>query len=341
MSGIVGFPLADLADHVGAKLAGDPDTLITGIATLQDARAGQIAFLANPKYRKYLNSTLASAVILAPDQGEGFCGNALLIENPYHAYARLTALFARKPHTSRGIHPSAVVADSAKLGADVSVGPQVIIEANASIGNGVTIGGGSFIGEDCQIGADSLIHPNVTILYGTRIGARSIFHSGVVIGGDGFGFAPHQNGWAKIHHLANVTIGEDVELGAGTCVDRGALSDTVIADGVKIDNMVQVAHGVKIGRNTVIAGCTAIAGSTEIGANCVIAGGVGIVGHLKIAEKVTITAMTLVSKSITEPGSYSSGTPVTSTREWRKLAVRFGQLEEISRRLKSLENTDQ
>ncbi|MCW8194281.1 UDP-3-O-(3-hydroxymyristoyl)glucosamine N-acyltransferase [Proteobacteria bacterium 005FR1] len=341
MAGSVGLPLADLAAHVGAKLAGDPDTLITGIATLQDAHAGQIAFLANPKYRKYLSSTLASAVILAPDQAEDFSGNALVIANPYHAYARLTALFARKPTKHRGIHPSAVIAESVILGQNVSVGPLVTIEENVEIGDGTVIGAGCFIGEESRIGADSLIHPNVTVSHGTRVGARAIFHSGVVIGGDGFGFAPHESGWTKIHHLANVTIGDDVELGAGTCVDRGALSDTVIASGVKIDNMVQVAHGVKIGENTVIAGCTAIAGSTEIGANCVIAGGVGIVGHITIAEKVTITAMSLVSKSITEPGSYSSGTPITSTREWRKLAVRFGQLDEINRRLKTLENTDQ
>jgi UDP-3-O-[3-hydroxymyristoyl] glucosamine N-acyltransferase len=340
MSGSPGFSLADLAAHIGATLVGAPDTLITGIATLQDAHAGQLAFLANAKYRKYLATTGASAVILAPDQADGFSGNALVIANPYHAYARLTGLFARKPRSGHGVHPSAVVADSAQLGRDISIGPQVTIEANAVIGDGVIIGAGSFIGEDCRIGADSLIHPNVTICYGSRLGARAIIHSGVVIGADGFGFAPHGSGWTKIHHLADVTIGDDVELGAGTCVDRGALADTTIGNGVKVDNMVQIAHGVKVGENTVIAACTGIAGSVEIGANCVIAGGVGIVGHIRIADKVTITAMTMVTKSITEPGSYSSGSPMATTREWRRQAVRVGQLEEINQRLKRLENRD-
>jgi UDP-3-O-[3-hydroxymyristoyl] glucosamine N-acyltransferase len=322
-----------MAEHIGAKLIGDPDVLITGIGTLQDACAGQIAFLANPKYRKYLTSTRASAVIISPDQAEAFSGNALVIDNPYHGYARLTELFVRKPRSAQGVHPSAVIADSARLGTNVSVGPHATIEADAVIGDGAIVGAGSFIGEDCRIGPDCLVHSNVTIYHGTTIGARGIIHGGVVIGGDGFGFAPHEQGWVKIHHLANVTIGDDVELGAGTCVDRGALADTVIANGVKIDNLVMIAHGVKVGENTVIAGCTGIAGSAEIGANCVIAGGVGIVGHIKIAEKVTITAMSMVSKSITEPGSYSSGTPISSTRDWRKLAVRFGQLEDIVQRL--------
>lgn len=340
MSGSPRFLLAELATHLGARLVGDPDTLITGIATLQDASAGQLAFLANPRYRKYLATTKASAVILAPDQADHFSGNALVLANPYHAYARLTELFARKPRAGQGVHPSAVVADSAQLGRNVTVGPQATIEANAVLDDGVIIGAGSVIGEDCQVGADSLIHPNVTICHGSRLGARVIIQSGVIIGGDGFGFAPHGSGWTKIHHLANVSIGDDVELGAGTCVDRGALADTIIANGVKVDNLVQIGHGVRVGENTVIAGCAAIAGSTEIGANCVIAGGVGIVGHIKIADNVTITAMTMVTKSITKSGSYSSGSPMTTTREWRKQAVRLGQLNVISQRLKRLENRD-
>lgn len=331
-----GLPLAKLAEHIGARLVGDPDIFITGIATLQDAKPGQLSFLANPKYQKYLAITRASAVILSPDVR--YSGNALLADNPYYAYAQLTALFVKTPQSTRDIHPTAIIADSARIDDGVTVGPHVTIEADVRIGRGSNIGAGCYLGEACDIGADSLIHPNVSIHHGSKVGQRSVLHSGVVIGADGFGFAPNQGTWTKIHHLANVSIGDDVELGAGTCVDRGALSDTVIGDGVKIDNMVQVAHGVKIGAHTVIAGCTAIAGSSEIGAHCVIAGGVGIVGHIKIADKVTITAMTLVTKSIRQAGSYSSGTPMATTREWRKQAVSFGRLEELRQRLKNLEN---
>lgn len=335
-----GLPLAELADHISARLVGDPGTLITGIATLQDAQPGQLAFLANPKYRKYLSTTRASAVIMSADQATDFSGNALLLDNPYHGYALLTALFAKGPQIRQGVHPTAVVDDQVTLGDGASIGPKVIIEAGAVIGRDVVVAAGSFIGAGSVIGDSSHIHANVSIYHDCRIGKRAILHSGVVVGADGFGFAPHQGQWTKIHHLAGVTLGDDVELGAGTCVDRGALSDTLIEDGVKTDNMVQIAHGVKIGAHTVIAGCTAIAGSTEIGAHCVIAGGVGIVGHITIAEKVTITAMTLVTRSIREPGSYSSGTPMSTTREWRKQAVRFGQLDDLAQRLKSLENRE-
>lgn len=335
------FPLIELAQHVGARLVGDGTTLIRGLATLQDAQAGQLAFLANPQYRKYLTVTRAAAVIMAPDQADGYQGNALLIENPYYAYARLTALFADHGHSHRGIHPSAVIGEQVSLGQGVNIGPNVTIEPGAVIGDRVTIGAGCYIGSGSAIGSDSRLHSNVSIYHGVRIGERAILHSSVVVGSDGFGFAPHAQGWQKIHHMAGVRIGDDVELGACTTVDRGALADTVIEDGVKIDNLVQIAHGVKVGAHTVIAGCAGIAGSTEIGARCVIAGGVGIVGHIKIADRVTITAMTLVSKSITEPGSsYSSGTPMAATREWRRQAARFSKLDELHQRVRSLEKRE-
>ncbi|MGQ9426081.1 UDP-3-O-(3-hydroxymyristoyl)glucosamine N-acyltransferase [Gilvimarinus sp. F26214L] len=335
-----GLSLTELARTIDARIVGDPDTRITGIATLQDARAGQIAFLANSKYRKYLSSTEASAVVLAPDQLGDFAGNALLVDDPYHGYARLSQLFAPPMHAPAGIHPSAVVAEDAIIGQGVSVGPHVTVEPGVIIGDGVSIGSGCHVGAGSRIGSDSRLYPRVTIYHGVSIGARAILHSGVVVGSDGFGFAPHQGQWVKIHQLAGVRIGDDVELGAGTCVDRGALSDTLIGHGVKTDNMVQIAHGVRIGDHTVIAGCAAIAGSTEIGSHCVIAGAVGIVGHLKIVDNVTITAMSLVTKSITQPGSYSSGTPMAPTRQWRKQAVRFAQLDEISNRLKNLEKRE-
>lgn len=341
MSTPAGFSLVELAQRVGARLQGDETVLIRGLATLQDAEDGHLAFLANPQYRKYLATTRAAAVIMAPDQAEGYQGNALLIENPYYAYARLTGLFAPQSSDHPGVHPTAAVGEQVTLGVNVSIGPHVTIEPGAIIGDGASIGAGCFIGAGSSIGAGSRLYPNVSVYYGVKVGERAIFHSGAVIGSDGFGFAPHAKGWEKIHHMAGVRIGNDVELGACTTVDRGALSDTVIDDGVKIDNLVQIAHGVKIGAHTVIAGCAGIAGSTEIGARCVIAGGVGIAGHLKIADRVTITAMTLVSKSITEPGSsYSSGTAMTTTREWRRQVARMSQLEQLHQRVRSLEKRE-
>src|SRR5690606_18216776 len=247
MSGsIAGLRLADLAARIDATLVGNPDQLITGLATLQEARPGELSFLANPKYRKFLASTRASAVILAPDQADAWSGNALLLDNPYNGYALLTALFARRVKRSSGVHPTAIIGEGVSLGKDVSIAAHAVIEAGSRIGDNTVIGAGCFIGEDCSIGADSVIHPNVSIYHDCHIGARAIIHSGVVIGGDGFGFAPHSGGWTKIHHMAGVRIGDDVELGAGTCVDRGALADTLIGTGVKTDNMVQIAHGVTI-----------------------------------------------------------------------------------------------
>ncbi|GAB1259340.1 UDP-3-O-(3-hydroxymyristoyl)glucosamine N-acyltransferase [Aurantivibrio plasticivorans] len=337
------FTLTELAEYSGAKLIGDGTLHISGISTLQEATSSQLSFLANPQYRKYLSSTQAGAVILDPREVQHFSGNCLSVPNPYAAYAKLTALFAGVVETEAKlgascVHPSAVVADSAEIGQGVVIGANAVIESGAQLGDGVSIGAGCFVGEGTKIGDSSHLYANVTVYGGINIGRRCVFHSGVVIGADGFGFAPTDSGWVKIHHLAGVMIGDDVELGANTCVDRGALSDTVIEHGVKTDNMVQIAHGVKIGAQTVIAGCTAIAGSAEIGERCMIAGGVGIVGHITIANGVTVTAMSLVTKSIKSAGSYSSGTPLTESQQWRRSAVRFGQLDEIYQRLRALES---
>ncbi|WP_460226627.1 UDP-3-O-(3-hydroxymyristoyl)glucosamine N-acyltransferase [Aurantivibrio infirmus] len=337
------WSLVELAEFVGAQLSGDGEIEITGIATLQDADSSQLAFLSNPLYRSQLKTTQAGAVIMTKECAEGFSGNALLIENPYYAYARLTSVFLQSQDSAAQqkatcIAATAVVAEDVKVGVGSAIGPNSVIEANVQIGDGVTIGAGCFIGADTIIGAETRIYANVSIYEKISIGERCVFHSGVVIGADGFGFAPHDNGWEKIHHLSSVRIGDDVELGANTCVDRGALTDTVIGNGVKVDNLVQIAHNVKIGQHTVIAGSSAIAGSTEIGERCMIGGGVGIVGHLSIADGVTITARTLVTKSIKSAGSYSSGSPLMPSSDWRKSAVRFSQLDEISHRLKKLEN---
>ncbi len=331
------YTLGELARCLGADLQGDADCEISALATLQEAQLGQLSFLANPVYRKYLATTRASAVILHPDMAPDYDGNKLLLDNPYLAYARLTPLFDRQPQIPKGVHPTAVIDETVSIHATAAIGPRVVIEAGADIGAGVQIGPGCFIGADSVIGRDSRLNANVSVYHGVSVGENAIIHSGVVIGSDGFGFAPGAGGWTKIHQLGGVVIGDNVELGAGTTIDRGALGDTRLADGVKIDNQVQVAHNVQIGTNTAIAACSAIAGSTVIGANCTIAGAVGIVGHLTIVDGVHVSAMTLVTKSITQAGSYSSGTPMMATKEWRRNAVRFGQLEKLATRVKQLE----
>lgn len=331
--------LQALADLVGAQLQGDGLCEISGLNTIQDAEPGQLAFLANPNYQKYLSTTRAAAVILKPELSDSYSGNKLLLNNPYLGYARLSALFDTRPVPSERVHPSACVDPSATLGAKVSVGANAVIEAGVEIGEGSTVGSGAVIGSDSRIGRDCLIHANATIYHGISIGDRVTLHSGCIIGADGFGFAPSSEGWVKVHQLGAVCIGNDVEIGAGTTVDRGALDDTVLADGVILDNQVQIAHNVRIGENTAIAGCTAVAGSTHIGKNCTIAGACGIVGHLTLCDGVHVTAMTLVTKSINQPGAYSSGTGMMPSAQWRKSAVRFGQLDKLAGRITRLEKS--
>ncbi len=332
------YRLGELADRIGAQLKGSAGCKITSLATLQDAQPGQLSFLANPVYRKYLPATRAAAVIIHPDVAADYTGNKLIHHSPYLGFAELTRLFDTREDLPVGIHPSAVIDETATISATAAIGPHVVIEAGARIGEHCEVGTGCFIGKDSAIGDHCRFAPHVSVYHGVSIGSQCVFHSGVVIGADGFGFARGSEGWVKVYQLGGVVIGNRVEVGACTTIDRGALENTVIADGVIIDNHVQVAHNVKIGANTAVAGCAAIAGSTTIGADCTIAGGVGIIGHLDIADGVLITARTLVTKSIAMPGSYSSGTPLTRTGVWRKNAVRFNQLDEMAARLKRLEN---
>lgn len=331
------YRLQDLASFLGADLVGDPDCEISGLNTLQDATAGQLAFLANPVYQKYLASTKASAVIIHPKQADAYSGNKLIIGNPYLAYAKLTERFAPQLAQDTGVHATASIDPSAQVAADAIIGANAIIDAGAQIGAGVVIGAGSYVGTDSVIGEGTRLYANVSVYHGVSIGKNGIFHSGSVIGADGFGFAPGEQGWVKIHQLGGVVIGDNVEVGAGTTIDRGALDDTVIGRGVILDNQVQIAHNVRLGENTAIAGCVAVAGSTHIGKNCTIGGKAGIIGHLQIADNVHVTAMSLVTKSITESGSYSSGTGIDKTEKWRKNAARFAQLDKLARRLAKLE----
>lgn len=332
------YTLTELADILGAELVGDANCPIHSIATLEQAGEGQLSFIASPAFKKHLAQCAASVVLMHPDYRELFAGNRLLMGNPYLGYARLTALFDPRPKPPVGQHPSAVVGEGCQLGAGVSIGPHAVIGAGAVLEPGVEIGPGTSVGAGSVVGANSYLAANVSVYHGVVIGADCIIHSGAVIGSDGFGFAPDKGRWQKIHQLGGVVIGSGVEIGAGTAIDRGALTDTVIADGVKIDNQVHIAHNVRIGKNTAIAANSAIAGSTSLGENCTVAGCVGIAGHVTIVDGVHISGMSMVTSSVSEPGSYSSGIPLSPSAEWRKNAVRFKQLNAMAARLKQLES---
>ncbi|MCK5894759.1 MAG: UDP-3-O-(3-hydroxymyristoyl)glucosamine N-acyltransferase [Endozoicomonadaceae bacterium] len=334
------FTLAELTAFVGADVQGDGDIVIHRLATLEEAGKGSLSFLSNPIYTKLLLTTKASALILSPEIAQTYEGNALVIHNPYLAYARISRLFEWTLATC-DVHPTAWIHESAVVSPDVRIGPHVTIEAGAVIAAGATIAAGSVIGHHSVIGKDTIIHSNVTIYHGVLVGDRCILHSGAVLGSDGFGFAHDESqGWVKIAQLAGVVVGDDVDIGANVSIDRGALVDTVIGNGVIIDNQVHIAHNVVIGEKTAIAGCSAISGSTRIGRHCTIGGGSCIAGHLNIVDGVHLGGMAAVTNSITEPGHYSSGTVgCMPVKMWRKSTVRFRQLDDIARRLKKLEKT--
>lgn len=331
------YTLGELAHRLGIRFHGDAACEIDGVTTLTDARAGAITFLTNPRYRKFLSNTQAAAVILKPEELEHCPVNALLSDNPYLTYAHVSALFAKETSAPIPVAASAVIAESAKLGEGVRIGANAVIGEGAVLGDRVSIGPGCVIGNNSRIGACSTLKANVTVYHDCQIGERTIIHSGAVIGSDGFGFANDKGKWVKIYQLGRVIIGDDVEIGANTTIDRGAIEDTVIGNNVIIDNLVQVAHNVRIGDHSALAGCVGIAGSADIGKHCAFGGGAGILGHLEIADGVTVTAMSLVTNSIKEPGVYSAGTPLEPKTHWQKNYVRFKQLDEMARRIKALE----
>jgi UDP-3-O-[3-hydroxymyristoyl] glucosamine N-acyltransferase len=331
------FTLGDLAERLGATLRGAADTRISGLATLQEAQAGQLSFLANPQYRKYLAQTQAGALLLTPADAEGYAGAALLVANPYLAYAQLSHLFDPRPVSVAGVHPTALIAADAQVHASASIGPYVVIESAAQIGADVSIGAYCFVGARSVIGDGGWLAPRVTLYHDVRIGQRVVIHSGSVLGADGFGFAKEAGQWQKIAQIGGVLLGDDVDVGANTTIDRGALADTVIGDGVKLDNLIMIAHNAQIGDHTAMAGGAGISGSTKVGKHCMIAGRAGLVGHIEVCDNVFVTGMTMITRSITEPGSYSSGTAMQPSAEWRKSATRFRQLDEMARRIQQLE----
>lgn len=329
--------LGQLAEHVDGDVRGDASCVITGVATLQNAKVGDISFLSNPRYARHLSPTAASAVILAEEYAAACPTNALVTHDPYAAYARIAALLVPPPARAGGRHPHAVVHPNSEVRERAWIDANAVIEDEVLIETDVVIGPGCVIARGSRIGEGSWLVANVFVGERSRIGRRAMIHPGVVIGSDGFGFANVDGAWMKVPQLGAVSIGDDVEIGANTTIDRGTLDDTVIEDGVKLDNQIQVAHNVIIGAHTAIAGCTGIAGSARIGARCTIGGGVGIVGHTEIVDDVHITGMSFVAHSIREPGLYSSGTPLEPNREWRKNYARFHQLDDMARRLRRLE----
>ncbi len=327
--------LSEIAAQLGGDVLGDGQTEIRRVATLASAGRGDVAFLANRKYRSQLQTTQAAAVIVAPAFADEFAGPRIVSANPYAYYARVASLLNPVRVGFSGVHPSAVV--DSTLPASTAVGPLASIGHGVRLGEGVVIHAGCMIGDDVSIGDGSILYPQVRVYHGCRIGRRAILHSGAVIGADGFGFAPEGREWIKIPQTGGVVIGDDVEIGANTTVDRGALDDTVIGDGCKIDNLVQVAHNCNIGAYSVLAGCTGIAGSVTLGEHCIVGGAGMISGHVTLAPGTTISGGSLVMKNISQPGLYTSVFPIDTHDEWVRNAAHIRRLSHLAERVSELE----
>jgi len=330
------FRLDDIVARLGGELIGDPSVVVARVATLDQAGEGDLAFLANPKYASRLAECKAAAVIVAPAARTLTERPRIVTPDPYLYFARVAQLFNPPEAFEPGVHPAASVA--CVLPASVTVGPGASIAAGVTIGEGAIIGPGCHIGRGASIGAGTRLHANVTVYHACVIGRDCLIHSGAVIGSDGFGFARERDGrWVKIPQVGRVVIGDEVEIGANTTIDRGALDDTVIGDGVKLDNQIQVGHNVRIGERTAVAGCVGIAGSTTIGARCMIGGQAGIIGHLVIADDVVVSAGTLVTKSIRQAGVYTANLPVQGHAEWVKNFAHLRHLDALVARIRALE----
>lgn len=333
------YTLAELIEGLDITVKGDLQCPIKGVCTIQDAQPGYITFLVNPLYKKYLATTKAAAVILLPEDAEDCQTNALITRNPYYAYAKIAAFFNPKTIPESGIHPSAVIGKGCDIDSSASIGANCVIGDMVKIGPNAIVGPCTVIGECSEVGEGTHLEANVTLYNRIIIGKNVQIASGVVIGSDGFGIAKEKGVWHKVPQLGRVIIEDNVEVGANTTIDRGAIDDTVIGKGVKLDNLIQVGHNVRIGENTAIAGCVGISGSAVIGKNCIIGGATGIAGHISITDNVVVTGGTEVSKSIREPGIYSSGIGgVVSNMEWRKNSARVHRLEQLMQRVKTLES---
>ena len=326
------YTARELAERFALGLHGDGEVRIDGVGTLAKAGPGQLAFLANPKYRSQLDGSAAGVVVMREDAAAGYAGTALIARDPYAAFAKMSALFEPRPERPPGIHASAAIDPSAEVSPLAHIGAFVSIGARSRVEAGAMLGPGCVIGDDCTVGEGCELVARVTLVTRVRLGKRVLIHPGAVLGADGFGLAMEAGRWLKVPQLGGVEIGDDCEIGANTTIDRGAIEDTVLEEDVRLDNQIQIGHNVRIGAHSAMAGCSAAAGSAKIGRYCLIGGGAGVLGHLEVCDKVTVTAMSLVTSSIREPGEYSSGTPLMDNRSWRKNAARFKQLDAIARR---------
>jgi len=329
--------LGELAASVGCELIGEPDVVVSGVSSLDNATSGSLSFLSSPAYSMQLSSTKAAAVVLRAEDAENCPVAAFVSDNPYATYARMAALIHPEPAFEPGVHVSACIADTATIADSAHIAASVVIGEHAKIGENTYVGPGSVIGANCTIAADCHLVANVTLVKNVDMGARGLLHPGVVIGSDGFGNAITPQGWVKIPQVGGVRMGNDVEIGANTTVDRGAIGDTIIENGVRIDNLCMIAHNVHVGEHTAMAACTAIAGSTIIGKRCIFAGRSGAVGHITICDDVTVAAQSFLSKDVDEPGIYAASFPADKARSWAKQLARFRRLGVLIERVKKLE----
>ena len=329
--------LGDLAGRFDCELRGDPDTLVSRVATLSNAGEDALSFLASDAYAPQLPTTSAAAVVLEERHADSAPGAVLITSNPYALYARIAAVLHPEPAPAAGIHPSAVVDAAATVADGASIGPNAVIAAGARIETAVAIGAGAYVGPDSVVGEGTRLHANATLVRAVSIGKRGIIHSGAVIGSDGFGNAMTESGWLKVPQVGGVSIGDDVEIGANTTIDCGAVDDTVIEDGVRIDNLCMIAHNVHIGAHTAMAAMVGIAGSAKIGKRCMFAGRSGSVGHVRICDDVVASAQAVISKDITEPGVYAGTFVAEKARDWTRKVARFKRLDSLAARAKKLE----
>ena len=331
--------LEQLAQQLKLSFQGDADYVLDGVASLTSATSTDLCFLQSKSYLKQLTESQCGAVIVPESFDIDIADKALIFaHNPQLAFVEAIHLLYPQDSIQSSVDPSAQISDSAYLADDVDIGANTIIGNRVRIEQGVKIGAGCVIEKGCVIGAQTQLFSRVTLCHDVILGQKTIIHPGVVIGSDGFGLVHEEGQWIKIPHLGGVRIGDRVEIGANTTIDRGALDDTVIENGVKLDNLIQVAHNVRIGENTAIAACVGIAGSAIIGKNCKISGAAVVLGHLSVADNVTITAMSLVTKSITKSGTYSSGTPLLENRLWHRNNARYKKLDELAKSISSLKN---
>jgi UDP-3-O-[3-hydroxymyristoyl] glucosamine N-acyltransferase len=331
--------LADLAVRFGCELRGDPDTVVDRVAPLQDAGPGAVSFLANAQYRRHLRTTRAAAVILDAAAAAECPVAALVIDNPYATYARIAQLLYPLPVVAGGVHLSAIVEPGAEIDPTAWIGPSAYVASGVRVGRRASVGPGSILLERAQVGDDTLLMARVTLCAGTIVGERCVLQPGCVIGADGFGHARDRDGYVKVPQIGAVVIGNDVEIGSNSTIDRGAIGDTVIEDGVKIDNLVQIGHNVRVGAHTVMAACVGVSGSTVIGRRCMLGGMVGVAGHLTICDDVALTGRTAVLRSIDQPGVYSGSLWADEAQRFRRNVARFNRLDDLAKRVHRLETT--